>query len=269
MSLNPLAILYVMVFFLLACLIVSVPLEGGYHVGMRKRLSDKGAKDESVGVIVGSILALLAFLLAFTFNLAAARYEARRQVVLEEANDIGTTYLRTSLLPEPPRSEVQELLRKYVNIRVEASQSDVGADEIIAIIDQSEQILEAIWDKTMNVALQNPDVMTSLFIQSLNKTIDTQAKRVMVGARSQIPLPISLALLALAIIAHFCAGYQSGISGKKRSPVILGLILSFALVLTMIVDMDIPNKGLLQTMQTSMEDLQETVNRPSAYISNP
>src|SRR5438477_2003363 len=87
--------------FPLALLFAWVALEGGYRLGRWRHARSEDEKDAPVGAMVAAILGLLAFMLAFTFSLAALRFDARRETVLEEANAIGTTYLRAKLLPEP------------------------------------------------------------------------------------------------------------------------------------------------------------------------
>src|SRR6476661_10181406 len=98
--------------------------EFGYRVGkMRFHLAGH-EKEPTVGGIVAAELGLLAFLLAFTFGLAGSRFEARREALLNEANAIGTTYLRSKMLPEPQRGEVQKLLREYVDVRITAPEKE-------------------------------------------------------------------------------------------------------------------------------------------------
>src|SRR5262245_745749 len=100
-------------------LIVFLSVESGRRLGKRRQHSD-AAKDPSVGAMVGATLGLLAFMLAFTFGMASTRFEARRQVLLEEANAIGTAYLRAELLPQMQRTAIRKLLREYVDDRLEA-----------------------------------------------------------------------------------------------------------------------------------------------------
>src|SRR5262249_52033807 len=145
-------------------------------------------KESPVGAMVGSILGLLAFLLAFTFGLAASRFDTRRQTVLEEANAIGTTYLRARLLPEPQRSTLENLLREYVDVRIRG----VLENKLAEAAKRSEELQESLWSEAVKAANSkdsNP-IMTSLFIQSLNETIDVHAKRVLVSVRSRIPISI-------------------------------------------------------------------------------
>jgi hypothetical protein len=111
MNTEPLDVLPLWGFFVLAIALALVALEFGYRLGKWRHAHALDEKDAPIGAMVGAILGLLAFMLAFTFSLAASRFDARRTTVLEEANAIGTTSLRARLLPEPQRSEVAQLLR--------------------------------------------------------------------------------------------------------------------------------------------------------------
>jgi hypothetical protein len=206
--------------------------------------------------MVGAILGLLAFMLAFTFSLAASRFDARRQVVLEEANAIGTTYLRARLLPEPQQTAVAGLLREYVDVRLRAVREGTVAEAIA----RSEELHEQLWSQATAAADKAPgSIMTGLFIQSLNEVIDLHAKRVMVGLRSRIPLSIWCALFALAMVGMAAMGYQAGLSATRRSPAMLLLVLAFAGVMLLIVDLDRAQEGFLKVGQAAMIDLQKSM----------
>ena len=199
-----------------------------------------------MGAMVGSVLGLLAFMLAFTFSMAASRFDARRQVVLEEANAIGTAYLRARLLPEPQRAEVAKLLREYVDVRVRGVQEGKVAEAVA----RSEEMHEQLWSRATAAAEKNPgSIMTGLFIQSLNEVIDLHAKQVLIGVRSRIPISIWGGLFALAIGGMVSMGYQAGLSATRRSPAMLLLVLAFAGVLFLIGDLDRPYEGLLDDLQ--------------------
>lgn len=154
----------------------------------------------SVGEMVASILALLAFLLAFTFGLAASRWEARREAVLEEANAIGTTYLRSRLLPEPQRTEAARLLQGYVDTRLPDTRQGNPSEILAKAIARSEELQKQLWSEAVAAAQKNPTPITGLFIQSLNETIDMHGKRIMVGTRGRIPISIWAGLFSLAIL---------------------------------------------------------------------
>lgn len=117
-------------FFLAALAFGLLALEIGYRIGSWRHVHAIEEKEVPVGAMVASVLALLAFMLAFTFGLAASRFDARRQVVVDEANAIGTTWLRSRLLPEPQKSEAARLLREYVDVRVRFMQEGKIAEGI-------------------------------------------------------------------------------------------------------------------------------------------
>ncbi len=244
-----------------AVLVGWLGLEAGYRFGRWRHSHVTDEKESPVGAMVGSILGLLAFLLAFTFGLAANRYETRRETVLEEANAIGTTYLRTRLLPEPQRSDTAKLLRQYVDVRVQGIEEGNAA----AIIARSEELQELIWSEAMEAARNKESnaVMTSLSIRSLNEMIDVHAKRVQAAIRSRIPTSIWAGLFTLALLSMFSVGYQAGLSATRRSPAMFGMVLAFAFVFYLIADIDRGHEGFLKVSQQAMVDLQRSM-QPSS-----
>lgn len=243
---------------LLATLTVAgLSVEIGYRVARYRRQRSGEEKQEPVGSVVGATLGLLAFMLAFTFGLAGSRFDDRRQVILAEANAIGTTYLRAELLPQPIAAEMRSLLREYVEARLEATQSG-RTDQALA---RSEQLQGRLWAQAVAAAEKDQSPITGLFIQSLNEVIDLHAKRVMVGLRSRVPGAIWMTLYLLAVLGMSMMGYQEGGTGSKRSPAKLALVLAFSVVLMLIVDLDRPGEGMLQVSQQSMIDLRNFMSR--------
>lgn len=241
-------------------IVVFFSVELGFRLARyRKRRSD--AENEApVGGMVGGTLGLLAFMLAFTFGLAASRFDDRRRVVLDEANAIGTTYLRAAMLSEPMRTKSRDLLREYVNVRLEATL----AGRVDEAVSKSEQLHEHLWSQAVAAAEGDRSPITGLFIQSLNEVIDLHAKRVMVGLRSRVPGAIWIALYLLAILAMAAMGYQEGLAGTRRSLAGFALVLAFSLVLILIVDLDRPGEGMLRVSQQSMIDLQKSMSVTSS-----
>jgi drug/metabolite transporter (DMT)-like permease len=235
-------------------------MEGGYRLGKWRRLRISDEKEQPVGAMVASILGLVALVLGFTFSLAASRFDARRMAVLEESNAIGTTYLRARLLPEPERSEIQRLLREYVEVRIQGVEE--GKTE--QALTRSEALHELLWAQAVAAAEKDSgSIMAGVFVQSLNDTIDLHAKRVLVGLRSRIPLVIWIGLFGLAMLGMAAVGYQAALCITRRSPAMLALVLAFAVVLLLIADLDRGNEGLMRISQHSMLDLQDTIESPT------
>jgi hypothetical protein len=242
--------------FALATAFILLALELGYRLGQWRHAHAQGEKDAPTGAMVAAILGLVAFMLAFTFSLAAARFDARRMAVLDEANAIGTTYLRTRLLPEPERTDAAQLLRDYVDVRVRIVQQGTITEGLA----ESEVLHRRLWSSAVAAAEKDPSsIMTGLFIQSLNDVIDMHAKRVLVGIRSRIPMSIWVALFTLALVGMSAMGYQAGLSVTRRSPAMLFLALAFGGVLFLIVDLDRVREGFLNVGQQAMLDLQTSM----------
>ena len=203
--------------FMAILLLVLLSVESGYRLGKYRRSRSEEEKEAPVGAMVGSTLGLLAFLLAFTFGLAAARFDTRRQVLLDEANAIGTTYLRAGMFPDR-RDAIRALLRDYVDTRLEA----VRSGQVTEGLRRSEHLHDQLWTQAEALGETNPtSIVVGLFVQSLNEVIDLHAKRVTVGLRNRIPGAIWAALFAVAVLSFAAMGYHAGLSRTSRSLVAL------------------------------------------------
>jgi hypothetical protein len=123
--------------------VIYLSVEIGYQFGRRRRRDMEVEKEATIGPVVGATLGLLAFMLAFTFGLAATRFDARRQIIVSEANALGTTYLRAGLLPEPFSRESRQLLRRYAEVRIEG----VTTGKIDQAITESLALHEQLWQR--------------------------------------------------------------------------------------------------------------------------
>jgi len=220
-----------------------------------------GAKepDGPLGALVGALLGLLAFLLAFTFGIAATRFDARRQLVLEEANAIGTTYLRAALLPEPQSAEIRRLLRDYTDLRLNLSH-----DNMDDVLRNSDAAHDHLWAQTkLLAALDMDSEIRSLFIASLNETIDLHQSRITVGLQYRVPAIVWIVLYLLALLSMLAVGYQVGMSGVRRlrgTPIVA---IAFSLVIVMVADIDRPSEGFVRVSQQPIADVQQMMIRNS------
>lgn len=255
---GPLDALPLWALFIGILLVVLFSVEFGYRLGKYRRGHHETEKEAPLGTMVGATLGLLAFILAFTFGLAANRFDNRRQVLLDEANAIGTTYLRAGMLPERGE-QIRGLLREYVSVRLNAVRSQNLAEGIR----RSEDIQQKVWTEAETVGNKNPNsIVVGLFIQSLNEMIDLHAKRVQAGVRSRIPGAIWLGLFAVACLSLATMGYHAGLSGTRRSLAILAVAVTFSLVIELIADLDRPLEGVLRVSQQALLDVQQSMKPP-------
>jgi len=231
-------------------------LEGGYRLGKWRHSRTAEEKEGPVAAMAAAVLGLLAFMLAFTFSLAASRFDARRQAVLQEANAIGTTYLRTRLLPEPQGSEIAKLLRRYTELRTRK----VTRNNIDDLLAESGKLHEQMWSQAVAAAEKDSGaVKTGLFLESMNESIDLHSTRVFVGLYSRIPVTIWLVLMSLVVLGMISLGYQAGLSATRRSPEMTIFAFAFTCVLYLIVDLDRAHEGLLQISQQAMVNLYDSM----------
>jgi hypothetical protein len=235
--------------------VVMIAIEGGYRLGRAARHRSEEEKESPVSAIAATILALLAFIMAFTFGIASDRYDTRKTLVREEANAIRTAWSRSDFLPEPDRGAAAGLLGEYVDVRLAAVQSS-DLDRVRAAIVDSGRIQRQLWEMAVVNARKdmNSDV-AALYIESLNELANVNASRVNLGLQVRIPAGIWLGLYALVVLAMLAVGYQTAIAGSRRTWVMLMLALSFSLVITLIAALDRPQSGYVPVSQQPLQDL--------------
>lgn len=233
---------------------VLLTIGTGVWAGFRLR----GTPTESMGSVVGATLGLLAFLLAFTFNMTATRFDERKKLLLEEVNAIGTCYLRAGLLGEPFVTEVRGLVRTYVKLRVDSARDPALLPQVIA---ESETIHDRLWAMVESMLADRPaTIRDSLFVQSLNDVIDLHQDRIAVGLQFRIPTTIWVGLYAVAGLSMLVVGFQFGQARQRPLAMIVLLALAFSAVCTLIVDLDRASEGTVSVDQQALFDLQKKVS---------
>ena len=227
-------------------------IEIGFRLGLQR---GKGLAESEAGPtasVIGSTLGLSAFMLAFTFGMAAARFDARREALLDEVNAIGTCYLRAELLPEPYQGEIRKRLREYIHLRAEIRAEPEAIRKTIA---RCEAIHDELWAQVAMLTKKDSDNETNvLFTTSLNTVIDLHTKRVVVG-NYRIPLVIWLALYLVSMLSMAAVGYQFGQTRKRDLSISLILALAYSVVIYLIADLDCIDHGSLGVSQQPMIEL--------------
>ena len=231
-------------------------IEGGRRLGVYRRISG-GESPGSVGSAVGATLGLLAFILAFTFGIAASRYDARKQLVVDEANAIGTCFLRTDFLPEAQRAEARSLLSEYVALRADA-ESFTG-ERLEPTLARAARIQTELWELAAATGNAKPSPMTALFAASLNEVIDIHEERVTKGITNRIPGPLWGLLYLVATLAMVSVGYLFGLDSDRRSIGAILLAVTFSTVLVTIADLDDGAKGALRISQSPIQNLHANI----------
>jgi hypothetical protein len=237
---------------LIPFILVLVPILIGQWYGMSQLRKAPDLQRAPVGSITGAAFGLLAFLLAFTFQIAANRYDARKKLLLDEVTNIRTTYLRAEFIPEPFRTDTRKLIVEYVNLRVELSTDISKLDYVIA---RSSQILDSLWHETAKLTetTLSPAIF-SLFATSVNNLVDNFNQRITMSLEYRIPVIVFWTLFFVTFFCMLLVGYQFGISGKGNFKIFSLLALTFATVMFLILVLD--NSKLSRLNQKPLITLQ-------------
>ena len=228
-----------------------VVVEIGYRVVLRIYVNGKEELHEEIVAARDAISVLLSLLLAFTLAMVLTRYDSRKQLIVDEANAIGTTRLRAQMLAEPFRSEILVLLQKYLDARMRFSDAGLDQEKLNASFAQANVLLEEMWQRSVAVAQQSPTPITSIFVQSLNETTDLSERR-LAALENRIPRVLWLVLIIMAMLTCLLVGF----SFRRRAfLVILVWPLMISIVLALSADLDSPRTGLIQIGQQSIERL--------------
>jgi hypothetical protein len=243
----------VVVFFaVLGGLLVASDL--GFRLGRWHRARADDPERSLVAATRASFIGLLALLLGFAFAFAATRYDTRRDVIVREANAIGTAYRRADLLPEPQRSESRDLLRRYVAERLRAY--ELGTDAAPAATGVSQTFEEALWSQVVAVSAGDElhPAITSTVLTSFNAVFDS-SEDALVAFENSIP-PSILGLLAIvAVISATVTGYSDGLTRKRMLLMLAIQPILVALVIATITDVDRPFHGFVRVSQNSLRRL--------------
>jgi len=238
--------------YILTVALLFFATEIGYRSGViiQKRHPDNA--EVGVGAMVGATLAFLGFMLALITSTAVDIFNQRRALVVEEANAIGTAYLRSKYLDEPFSTESRQLLREYIDVRLAA----LDPNKLMVAIARSEEIHQELWGQAVTLAKSNPTPTIALYISSLNDVIDIHSERVNVSLQIRVPPAILLGLYVVAMLSMALMGIQGSYSGKRNLIALLAMVLILSMVFLLISDMERGQQGLLLVNHQPLIDLQ-------------
>jgi hypothetical protein len=232
----------------------------GFALGRRLDHRNSPETRSQILTVEAGILGVLGLMLGFTMSMAVSRFDARKHLVLEEAQAVGTAWLRTQLLPPAEGKPIAELLSEYTDIRTAPNDGPDIYDRILAARRESARLQDAFWRRAVMYAQKNPNpVLAGLLLQSLNQVIDLDAARWM-AFENHVPDSVIYVIAVLGVLAALSVGYSFGLAGSKNIFTTLILLLEIVLVLMVIVDLDRPRGGFIRVSQQPMLDLQKQMH---------
>lgn len=231
---------------LLLFLAMIVFIEVGRRLRLRSRAEGAEGSAAGLGAIEGALFGLMGLVLAFTFAGAISRFDGRRALIVEEANDISTAYLRVDLAPLAAQPQLREMMRRYVDTRIETYRVLPDLDAAMSLVAKANDMQRGIWNHAVAVTQDQSNPHAALILlPALNAMFDIANSRFW-ATQVHPPMLIFALLGTLALVCSLLAGY--GLGGAKDRNLIH--ILGFSLVLTItvyvIIDMEYPRLGFIR-----------------------
>ncbi len=235
---------------------------GGLALG-QSRIRDEQGLRESSGVLQGALLGFMGLILAFGLSLALGRHEARRAAIVDDANTIGTTYLRAQTLAEPFRSQSMPLLVEYTDVELRMTHEVPRSEAAQRSVAEGSALQRELWALNGQAVAADPTgTAPRLYQESLNDMIDQQTVRV-AGLNNRVPTEVLLLQVIGSAIAMFLLGLHVGVLGRSLVPLLLaaGLV---TMLLFVTFDLDRPTRGFITIPDTPLAALRESMNLPPA-----
>jgi hypothetical protein len=234
----------------------------GAVLGSRLR-SRSATLQEPLGIVHGAVIGVVGLVLAFALTLAVGRYEDRRAALVDDANTIGTTYLRAQTLAEPERTASLELLRRYAQLAVRISDERPGSSAIKRTTRDQEDVHRGLWRLAGRSLARAPDATAPrLYVDSLNTMIDQQTTRLS-ALNNRIPgAVLALELIAAAIGLATLALLVAVLGRGHATVAFVGILLAALLLVTF--DLDRPTRGLIKIPTAPLTAVESLMAQPPA-----
>jgi ABC-type glycerol-3-phosphate transport system permease component len=244
---------------LLAMMLVSMDI--GYRIGHTRKSSDAQTSIEVIGTVDAAIFGLLGLILAFTFSGAADRLVVRRAQIVQEANAIGTAYLRIDVLSQSEQPAIRELFRAYLEKRIEVFDKFTDRAASNVALEKAEQLQRNIWSRSVASCRADPKPDACLLmLPALNEMIDITTTRNM-ATRTHAPSVILILLILLSLAAAMLSGYAMSRQPKRSIMHMLLFSLVVSASVYVVLDLEYPRAGVinLRSMDQALYQLRETM----------
>ena len=243
--------------FALSLVMLWLSAQTGAYFHRRRRQPE--AEHEDLGVLLAATLTLLGLIIGFSFSMAVTRYDQRKNYEAEEANAIGTEYVRAGLLPAADAAKVRELLRSYLNQRV-LFYTTRDTRQLEQINASTAQLQSDLWSAVQTPAAAQPTFMVALAVSGMNDVLNSQGYT-RAAWWYRIPGAAWALMAAIAICCNVLVGYNArGTEGSKKWFFLLPLVVSVAFFF--IADMDSPRGGLIRVHPQNLGGVAPSLRAP-------
>ncbi len=220
-------------------------IEVGYRMGRRHRIADPERYLSGAGTLEAAVFALMSLLVAFTFSGAATRFEARRSLIVREANAIGTAYLRVDLVPAEAQPKLRDSFRTYLRSRLAVYEKIPDIQAVNAGLASSDALQLDIWRQAVAATRASGAAVQSLVLGSLNEMIDITTART-AALTTHPPTPVYVLLALTTLTSCVLAGDSLSVSESREWMPIVVFVLVLSIGFYMIFDYEYPRAGIIR-----------------------
>ncbi len=233
-------------------------LAARYGVSLRKRRPLKDEEREDFALVQGATLTLLGLIIGFSFSMAIGRYDQRKNYEEEEANAIGTEYVRAGLLPAADAAKVRDQLTKYLDLRILFYRTR-WQGELRQINADTAQLQEEMWSAVEAPAMAQPTPVIALAVSGMNDVLNSQGYT-QAAWWNRIPISAWALMVLIAICCNLLVGYGARGAGiSARLLTVLPLVVSISFLL--IADIDAPRGGLIHVAPQNLAALYQSLHK--------
>ncbi len=225
--------------------------EVGFILGRRHRAGLDPDGRSQISMVEGALLGLLGLLLGFTFSMSVGRFDVRQELVVREANALGTVVLRCDFLQPAVQGEARAKLREYAELRLEFVQAGLDAEKLTAVSGKLGRLQSELWDMAREEARKRPTPVAASLVSALNDLFDLGETR-LAALNNTVPTGFWIVLYFVAALTVGSLGYGSGLTGRRLVLPVSFVPVLMAVILTLLVDLGHPRHGLIRVSQESM-----------------
>jgi hypothetical protein len=219
-----------------------------WEVFFRLGSSQRGDKEHDLGPIDAAVAGLLALILAFSFSMAAERFDEREEVIVREANALDTTHWRCDFLASTEQAACRELLSRYAEVRVAFYEAAHNLEKLRDVVARSERLHGQLWELVRRSQAVRDTPALALTIASLNELIDLHTDR-LAAQRRIVPQEVTAVTLSMCLAWGAFAGYLCGLAGKRVRASWIGFAVLVSVVIFVSIDLDRPGRGFIRPVR--------------------
>lgn len=232
----------------------------GVRLRARLHVPEKDDKD-NLALVVSATLTLLGLMIGFTFSLASSRYDQRRLYEEDEANAIGTEYVRTDLMPAAQAAATRQLLVQYLDRRIAFYNAGYG-NGVRRADAQTAALQDKLWKSVQPIAAAQPTPVTALVVSGMNDVLNSQGYS-QFAWWNRIPVSAWILMMAIALFANVLVGYSTK---RTRAGTLLLVVLPVIVSVSffLVADIDSPRGGIIRVHPVDLMSLAESLGQRPA-----